>query len=319
MTIQTVNPIVNYPNGILPLESESAWESAIDVVNYPVDIRPLFFKPSDQCATEDGPEFVEAIGDTKTGRDSQFFGVVVDRDRVCDEQVIAVVTGTYGCLNTAGVYQDLKRELEDAGINATPRQVYVSGNGGRAILSVEVGGREVEAGSTQFKMNVNLDTSVDGTRKHCLRLTVVDGDGVEIVGLGEQSFSVGTKHTKTIGERHVAFQTVIVKLINEWEQTIAPMISLMNDCVFDRSMAIDIFNEIMQNAEIPERHIKNALAGFKPNPEESLFGVLYGVSSYLSSALSEKPERMEDFRDKINKKSKTLIQKTLQKFKKEGV
>lgn len=321
--MKTKNPIAECANGVLVLDGhahDAAWEAAIDVVNYPVSIRPLFFKPSEECLIDVPNEggFAEARGDTKTGRDSQFFGVVVDRNRVCDEQVVAVVTGTYGTLATAAVYADLKRDLEENSIKSSPRAVYVSGNGGRAILSVAIDSAEKTLNASNVKMNINLDTSVDGTRKHTIRLSVVDKDGVEMVGLGEQTFTIGAKHTKTIGERHVAFQTVLVNLVKEWDETIEPMLALMNDCVFDRTMAIDIFNEVMQNAEIPERHIKNALSGYRPAETESLFGVLYGVSSYLSEALSDKPERLEEFREKINKKSKKTIQNTIERFKKKG-
>lgn len=319
MTNSTLNPISAFPNGIMPLNTSlTAWEDAIDVVDYPVHIRPLFFKPSAECLLSipntDG--FAEATGDTKTGRNTQFYGVVVDRNRVCDEQVISVVTGTYATLSTPDVYKDLQTDLKENGINAKPMAVYVSGNGGRAILSVAVTEAEAAIGNTKAKMIINLDTSVDGSKKHTLRLSVMDDAGVEIVGLGEKTFTVGTKHTKTIGERHVSFQTVLVKLAIEWEDTIMPMLVLMNDSVFDRSFAVDIFEEIMQNAELPERHIKNALNSFKPNQQESVLGVLRGISSYLNESLSDKPERLEDFREKINKTSKNLIAQTIQRFKK---
>lgn len=319
-TINTTNPIASYKNGVMVLDDDKStgWDRAIDVVSYPVSIRPLFFKPSEECSVyvpnENG--FAEARGDTKTGRDSQFFGVVVDRDRTCDEHVIAVVTGTYGTLDTASVYADLKKDLEENNIASSPRSVYVSGNGGRAILSVSIDEAETSVSNSKVKMNINLDTSVDGTRKHVIRLSVVDAGGVELVGLGEQTFTVGSKHTKTIGERHVAFQTVLVSLIKEWDETIEPMIALMNDCVFDRSFAIDIFSEVMQNADIPERHVKNALSTYRPSEKESLFGVLHGVSAYLSTALESKPERLEEFREKINKKSKKIITQTIERFKK---
>lgn len=313
-----INPITACSNGILKLTKDTAWETAIDVVDYPVTIRPLWFKPSDECAlsmkTVDG--FSEATGDTNTGRDTQFFGVVVDRNRICAEQVIAVVTGTYGTLSASEVYKDLRRDLVDNEISATPVSVYVSGNGGRAILSVSVDGMEGKLTDTVVGMNINLDTSVDGSKKHTIRLSVVDGDGIEIVGLGEQSFTLGAKHTKTIGERHVAFQTVLVKLAREWHDNIIPMLMLMNDCVFDRNMAIDFFEEIMQNAEIPERHVKNALASYSPATSESLFGVLRGISVYLNGALADKPERLEDFREKINKKAKKQIDTIINQFRK---
>lgn len=313
-----INPIKNTTNGVLPLQKDTAWETAIDVVNYPVCIRPLWFKPSDECSlsipTIDG--FAEAVGDTKTGRGTQFFGVVVDRDRTCDEQVIAVVTGTYGTLSTAEVYGDLRDDLVASGIDATPMNVYVSGNGGRAILSVKINGMSGQLDATDVGMYINLDTSVDGSKKHTIRLSVVDADGIEIVGLGEQSFTLGAKHTKTIGERHVAFQTVLLKLASEWNDNIVPMLMLMNDCVFDRSLAIDFFEGIMDNAEIPERHIKNALASYRPESQESLFGVLRGISAYLEGALSDKPERLEDFRWKINKKASKEIARIIQQFRK---
>lgn len=321
----TTNPIADCPNGIMQLNSSDAWEKAIDCVDYPVRIQPLFFKPSDDCLIELGAEnmgadeagYAPAIGDTNSGRNTQFFGVIVDRNRLCQESVISTVTGTYGTMCTAQVYRDLQLDLQTNNINSEPVSVYVSGNGGRALLTISVADSICECGDSKVKMRIILDTSVDGSKKHTMRLSVVDADGVEIVGLGEQNFTIGAKHTKTIGERHVAFSTVLVKLVREWEDSIMPMISLMNDCVFDRSFALDIFKNIMENAQIPERHVENALAAYRPQNGESMFGVLRGISTYLSEALSEKPERLENFRENINKKSRTLINKTLENFRKE--
>lgn len=310
MTTSNLNPITAFSNGIMPLtDAAKAWADARDAVDYPVEIVQLFYKKPDE-------QFEPAIGDTKTGRETQFYGVAVDRDRSGNVQIIATVTGTYGTLVAKDVYSDLEKDLIENNLNARPTSVYVSGNGGRALLHVAIDGREVQVGSDKIKTRFSLDTSIDGTKKHTLRLVVADEDGVELVGMGEKTFNIGTKHTKTIGERHIAFQTVLVRLAKEWEENIEPMLDIMNDCVFDRKMAIDIFEQIMQNAEIPERHIKNALASFTPTGDQSMYNVLKGISSYLHGALNNKPERLEDFHEKINKKSRKLIEQTIQQFRK---
>lgn len=304
-----INPIASHPNGVMKLNG--SWETAFDVVDYPVKIVPLLYKG-------EADELHPAVGDTNTGRDTEFFGVLVDRNRTGQAGIIATVTGRYGSLPTKEVYQNLKIDIEKSGMIGVPRNVYVSGNGGRSILTVAISSDPadvIEVGGDRLVTSFTLDTSVDGSTRHAMRLVVVDDEGVELVGFGDRSFSVGTRHTRTIADRHESFQHILISLATEWNQNIAPMLMLMNDCKFDRTAALDFFETILSTAEVPERHIKNALSSYSPDGEQSVYSVLKGVSSYLSDALKEKPERLEDLRARINKKSAKVIKQTLEKFK----
>lgn len=313
MSSNTPNPIASFKNGVMNSGDVSplSWDSVYDVVDYPVIIEPLFVERKEQ----DGSlAYLPAVGDTNTGRGTEFFGVSVDRNRTGELSTIAVVTGTYGTLPTKDVYRDLRKDLAESDLIALPERVYVSGNGGRCILTLSVTENLSMVNHDDFQMIIHLDTSVDGSKKHNIRLSVYDvKNRSELVGLTEQRFSVGTKHTRTIDDRHVAFKTVLVKLASEWNSTIVPFMTLMDQTKIDKSMALDILRDIMENSDIPEKHIVAASTSYDA-AEDTVLSVVRGISTYLEKSLSDKPERLESFRERLNKIARAAIQKTIKKL-----
>src|SRR5690554_3225456 len=99
-------------------DMDDAWDFACDSVDFPVMVKELKFE-------HEGEE-VMAEGFTNTGRECKYYGVVVDRNRVGALSTIATVTGMYDTLPPAATYLDLKRDLDEAGIDSQPRQLYIS-------------------------------------------------------------------------------------------------------------------------------------------------------------------------------------------------
>jgi len=300
------NPISNEVNGLLKFDdaipSTERWETAKDCVDYPVFIKELFYK-------HDGEEKI-AEGATNTGRDSQFFGVVVDRDRTGTLSMINAVTGLYGTLATHEAYRDLQEDFVKVGLNAVPHSVYVSGDGGRHLLSVRI---EDPALPEWMGMHMNLSTSVDGSKRHALSLVVWDKvKNCELLGVGGQSYRIAARHTTTIGDRHIAFEQTIIKLASEFSKTILPMVELLGQKELTKTSAIEMLTTLMNDAGIPEKHIVNASTTYEKSiTDHSVLTVLQGISSYLNDELEDKQERLETFKEKFNKNSKVALKKLL--------
>lgn len=320
MTDMPMNPIKNFPSGVMALGGDNAWEQAIDAVTYPVYIRPLYFTHP-ESADPENPDMERAEGTTNTGRDCQYFAIVVDRNRTGTLSTISTVTGLYDTLPVADVYSALQSDLEKANIKASPIEVYVSGDGGRQALDVGIEGLDFVDSNrkNKFEMHLVLSTSVNGSKQHCVRVAVVNAEtGVEVIGVtGDISINLSARHTKTIKERHAAFSTILDTLLKEWNSTIIPSMMMFCDCTFDREFAVNILTEIMDDSDIPEKHRERALDWYaKTETDHSLYSVMHGLSGYLQNELENKQERLEMFREKITKKSNKVLQRTLKNMQK---
>ena len=305
--LEQVNPVSKKANGVIKLDTypkHDAWGLAMNVVTYPVHILPLYFQKD---------EFILAKGNTNSNRDVQHFGVVVDRNRDGNLQTIATVTDSYHTMDASTVYRDLMVDLNDAGVSASPERVYVSGNGGRQLLTVKLDELSTPMLSVgKFTMSINLSTSVDGSLKHAISLNPVDENNRAIFGF-QSDFSFSSKHTKNLKERHVAFSTVIEKMLSEWNEVIAPMMVLMDGEKFDSNVALELTRDILETSNIPEKHTSRMMAnidGYKK--EHSALSVLCDITAYVDDTLAEnRPERVEQFRKSINKTAMKVINKKL--------
>ncbi|MDA3807001.1 MAG: hypothetical protein PF440_03720 [Thiomicrorhabdus sp.] len=303
------NPVAIAKNNTIRLDTynDSAWDMAINVVTYPVKILPLFIQP------ETNQDFLRAEGTTNTNRHTEFYGIVVDRARTEDLQTIATVTGMYSTLSTSEVYLDLKRDLEKANVKSSPISVYVSGSGGSHILSISLDDlvSPVLSDGSTFKMSLTLNTSIDGSKKHTISIAPVDDSGRILFGI-DSTLSFSAKHTRTIGERSVAFSTVINKLLAEWNDVIAPMIVMLDGQKYSSSMAMSLLEEIMTEADMPVKHIKGVTEAVDSiYTHRSALSILNGIGEYLEDAVYNRPERMLQFRQNINKHAMKIIKKSI--------
>lgn len=299
----SMNPITNKLTVATP-----DWDFAIDCVTYPVYLKPLHYHHED--------EEQAAEGVTNTGRDSKFYGVVVDRNRTEDLSTIAVVTGLYDTISATEVYQALRDDLERDKVDNQPVSVYVSGNGGKQELLVKLDGLTWCNNDHDVQMHLKLTTSVDGTTKHTVRVAAIDmKTNAEIVGIEGMALNLSTRHTKSIRERHAAFGVIIQTLIDQWDDMIIPSMQLMNDCKFDKNLAITIIESMMEEANIPEAHCKQATQYYESlmHKEHNMLGVCSSIGSYFSEELANKPERLAQFQEKLAKKSQKIIKKYLDK------
>lgn len=306
--LEQVNPVSKKPNGVIKLDTypkHDAWGLAMNVVTYPVHILPLHFQKED-C-------FILAKGNTNSGRDVQHFGVVVDRNRDGILQTIATVTDSYHTMDAAKVYKDLMVDLYHAGVSARPERVYVSGNGGRQVLTVTLDELATPVLSVgKFTMAINLSTSVDGSLKHAISLNPLDENNRAIFGF-QSDFSFSSKHTKNLKERHVAFSTVIEKMLSEWNEVIAPMMILLDGETFSSNVALEMTRDILESSNIPEKHTSRMMEGIDAYKNDyTALRVLHDITTYVDDTLAEnRPERVEQFRKAINKTAMKIINKKL--------
>lgn len=289
-----------------------AWEHAIGLVDYPVYLKPLHYFH--------GNVEQHAEGTTNTGRDTMFFGVVVDRHKDDNLSMIAAVTDTYGTIPAADTYRMLRDDLEEMSVDATPDVLYVSGNGGRQVLWVDVHGQLAPDLQDEIGMQVKLLTSLDGSKKHTLQLVAYNKtDNSELVGITTESFNLSTRHTRTIQDRHIAFQSTVSNLIGQWNDLIMPTMALMGDAKFNRSDALELLANITEDAKLAEKHIK-ASKNFYQNRmldqnEDSIYSVVSGLSSYIQDNIaSDKPEHAEKVRDAINKVAHKHINRAMKQL-----
>lgn len=297
----------------LPKDTADAWDYAINAVSYPVFIKELFFKHTD----DDGEEFTEnAEGMTNTGRETKFFGVVVDRNNDGRLSTISTVTDTYDTIPVPQVYNDLKNDLVALNIEHYPERVYVSGNGGMQELRVKIPGCEWVNSEKQITLALRVNTSIDGKTKHQVSLCAVDQDGVELSGIDNVSFNLAGRHTKTIRERHIAFTSVLNNIVESWNTVIVPSMVLMSDSKFDRQFAVELIKNICEESGIPERHADKATTYFesKVSGECSLFDVYHGLNAYLEESMDTKRERLATFREKMNKTAGKIQKQVLAKL-----
>lgn len=302
------NPIVEFPNGVVNIRKQTVmeikkpWDFVIDCVDYPVSITPLYH------VNDDGDN-VRAEGKTNTMRDIKFSAIVVDRSRDGTPWAIATVTELYDTLPTSKVYESLRRELEEVGIEAEPVTLYVSGNGGSQELNIQIPNMDSPHPDLPIRMMLTVNTSVDGTRQHQIRLSAWNDDSAhEIVGIASADYSMATKHTRAIDDRHVSMVSVIEKLVTEWNNTIIPMMRMMFDNKFDAKFADSLFEELMADAKIPEMHIK-ALKGNEVHTADNMFDMVDGISEYFSE--QTRPERVTTFKKNLRDSVAKLVKKRL--------
>lgn len=290
-TETTLNPIANHPAGVTIDHKDDAWGYALDCVSYPVILKELFWKNELDDDSDYDEEYAKGV--TNTGRDVQFYGVIVDKNRTESFQTIAVVTGLYDTIAASEVYATLKNDFDKLHIESQPYRIYVAGNGGAHELSIKIPGMEWVNSSNTVNMHMVVNTSVDGSKRHSVRIAAVDEQGVELMGLSKATFNLSARHTSII-----------------------PFMELMNECEFNKATAIELLSEIMEKADIPEKHQDNALRHYESlnRQNDTLYGAIHGVSSYFSRELAEKPERLNKFREDMTKKSQKTIQKVIDKL-----
>jgi len=293
--------LMNTNTGLIKLDNDSVdadWNTAIDVVDYPVHIVNAFYKDED--------EFVNANGTTNTGRDKHFNLVVVDRFRNGEKEAIATVTGQYGTVDTASLYSEFRNQLNEKNIKHRVDSVFVSGNGGFQTLNVEFPDKVDLVGGDDIVLSTYLDTSVDGTKSHNLGIRATNKKGKITMNIAGISHKLSARHTTTIETRTTNFIPTINNIIDEWEMIINTM-QLMFNNKYDRSFALQLIGDIAEDAGFGERHQSAIVSLYESgairtnDDSDSLYRVATALNQYVEDEFEDKKELQSRFRDSVAK------------------
>jgi len=284
----------------------NAWEVAMDTVDYPVDIVNGLYN--------DNGETVRAEGETNTGRFTGFNFVVVDRLRDGNRQAISAVTDLYGTVQTKDVYADLKEQLELSGLQSRPTTLYVSGNGGSQMLTVELPGmHSTNCVPDELDMRLVVSTSVDGKGKHSMSLVAHNKTTKVDMEVLNTSYNLSARHTNTIGDRTVNFVPTLKLLIDNWNDYIMPTMALMFDKKFDRNGALELLEETAKEAGMGEQHrikirdLYSSGAIRTNDKSDSMYRVTVALNQYISDEMEDKVELQQRFKRGVAKSVDQLL------------
>lgn len=282
------------------------WGKAMELVDYPVMIKSLYFD-------HEGEQF-PAVGTTNTDRDTEHLAIVVDRQKDGTLNTVATVTDTYGTIPPAQTYEMLMNDLNDMKIVGQPTLLYVSGNGGRQVLSVDIEGQLAPNCKDVIGMQVKLFTSLDGSKRHSMQLVARDKtNNVEFVGIGNELFNLNARHTTSIADRHIAFSVTIGSMIKAWNEKLMPFMALMGDATFDRATAVELLRNITIESKLAATHtqsVENAYLSkmMDEGGDHSIYTVMSSLSQYVQDQAKLRPEHADKMRAAIDKVARKNIE-----------
>lgn len=267
------------------------WEAAIDAVNYPVAVTPAFFVQND--------EYIRAEGPTNTGRDSEINLVVVDRLREGTFSAISARTGRYRVIRAADSYADLRAHMDaKKGVKGYKlREVYVSGDGGRQALTIDAG-NECVIGGEPVTLLVTFRTSYDGSTEHELTLEAWHKKGKFRLPVPAVTRKLSARHTTNADDRVIDFAPKLASMIEEWGETIVPMLHVFADDQMDVKLAESELDRVASEAGIGKRHRARLVAEY--DIPVSRYGVYARVAEFAETEAKSR-EAADRWRESIGK------------------
>ena len=301
--------------GLIFLQNEGyqdSWEKVLDAVNYPVAIVDGYW------GDEEGNVF-PADGLSFSGRSCQFRFIIADPYRTDDFQVIASVKDQYGTLNTKDVYEQLKSDLEQMEVNASPDLLYISPNGGQQRLFMKINNLSSWSGPDTLTMKIVLLTSVDGSSKHEIRAVPFNEETGSPMPVYGHSFGLSYKHTTTIKDRSIDMIPQITSLVGKWDDEIIPMMSLLCDEEFDKDSAMEYAGKLANDMGLAKKHRDQIQEIYQSNSlrtkeeRNNAYKVLTAITQHIQEVGEEEPQWMNRTLDNAEKAMKKEINRIRKK------
>lgn len=284
------------------MDVQESWEIAKDCVDYPVFVLPAF------GYDEQENEMYRAEGHTNQGRYTEVFLVFTDKNRINERNIVATMTGRFTPVSTREVYEDLQECLSDH--DHAPQFVYVSGDGGRQRLMIDLKDKDGLDGKVTLRLLV--DTSVDGSRAHSMSMYAVDNEtGIPIAAYGA-SHNLSNRHTTNAIQNAAYFGPALGTVIEAWDSEVIPMLAMLNDAEYDRNMALDAALQFAKDSGIAERHRKRIQEHTSiGNAPMTGYDIVKEVSSYV-----QEQEKSPEWAERIYGNMQNAIEKMIDKMKK---
>ena len=298
--------VMDYPLVDLKgMEPVDGWNTAKDVVDYPVYVYPAY-----GWSETDGA-YYKGEGVTNTGRDTEFFLVYTDKNRLGERNAVAAMTGRFCPVATKSVYTDLQESLSAMGENARPQFVYVSGDGGHQRLMVDVENRQGMDG--KITLRLVADTSVDGTKAHTLSMFAVDNATNTPIAAYGGVHKLANRHTINAIQESAYFGDAIGGIIEAWDDEIIPMLTFLNDKEFSINMAVEVAKEFAKDSGLGQRHLKRLEEETRlGNAAMSGYDIIREVSAYVENSEGNSPE----WKARVHGKMENAIQRMMNRLSK---
>lgn len=303
----------------IDLESaDDAWDAVIAHVKMGIAVTPIMVhKP----AYDDNGEAVTTYGDehimhggyvTESGRDGQYYMVMVDRNNDNDWKALTPCSDYYAAIPPSTIYENLRKMLSAS--ESRPTYVYNSFSGGSQMLRVQVSdisNAELEE-IDGYRMEIVLKTSLDKSSNHVMSVMPVDSDGEPILftDTGKNGFNFRVRHTNGAKAEIVNFNAAVASLANTWNSQIVPYVRFLSDGQFSQAEVYALVSNVLEDAKLP----KDVSDTIKTACKNSTNGMA-AIKQISSTVLNRDVTPMAQQRD-ADKVSKAITNRVKQLFKK---
>lgn len=248
------------------MKPDTAWEFAKDHVTMGVAVVPGFapspgYKDNGEITVNGEHQAAEYA--TDTGREGQFFFVMIDRDNTNDWKALTPCSDYYAAIEPRQIFEGLQEMLSD--FNAQPMKVYNAFNGGSQDLLVEIGDMDSIQKVEGLKIQVVLKTSLDRTSNHAMSVRPVTASGVPIyfTDTGKNGFNFKVRHTTQAKESIIDFNIAAGHIIANWNANIVPYVNFLADGDLNEQEIIALMDSIMEDAKLPEKAQEEIKSAYK--------------------------------------------------------
>ena len=246
------------------LPSTDAWKSAAEHVRMGIAVtpvmvhKPTYVKDAEDNdvakATYDADRIEHGAYVTESGRDGQFYMVMVDRHNDGDWKSLTPCSDYYAAVEPSEIYENLRKMLEFT--KNQPTYVYNAFNGGSQQLRVRIEDMQGISMDTieGMHMELVLKTSIDKSSNHVLSVMPVTEDGTPILftDSGKNGFNFKVRHTNKAKAEIVNFNAAVASIANAWNNKIVPYVRFLADGDLSESEVLGLMKNIAEDAKMPK-------------------------------------------------------------------
>lgn len=250
-------------------KADHAWISAFEHVDMGIKVmRAIVEDP-----TLETKELQDASYTTDTGREGQYFFVMIDRWKNGDYKALTACTDYYLAAPPLDIYKSLRAVMKD--VKCKPVSVYNSLSGGQQRLVLSVDDMEGIASTEKAKMQIVLRTSLDRSSNHTISIRPVLADGTPIYfqDTGRNGFDFKIRHTTQAAAEISNFNSAAARIVLSWNNQIVPFVNFLSDGHLTELDTMVMLSKICEDADLPKQTGEEVIAAYKQSPKSALDAV----------------------------------------------
>lgn len=305
-------------------ERERAWDAAIQHVKMGIAVTPIMvhqptYNDDKKPVTQYGDEHImHGAYTTESGRDGQFYMVMVDRDNSGDWKALTPCSDYYAAVEPAEIYKNLRKMLN--GSANQPTLVYNAFNGGSQLLRVridDIEGVNIES-ANGLHMELFLRTSIDKTSNHSMSVMPVTSDGTPLLfnDTGKAGFNFKVRHTNKARTEIVNFNAAVASIVESWNSTIVPYVNFLSDGDFSEAETMALLTNIAEDAKLPKDLTEEIVGACKSEVKGGGRGTGITIIKRFSEAVANRdvtPMARQRDEDKVGKAITSRVRQLFQK------